>query len=246
VFLDFDGTLAPIVEVPEEACPLPGAGALLGQLAERYRRVAVVSGRPLAFLLDRLGAEAGHAELVGLYGLERAAPSGTANDRRIAVEPAALRWQATVEAAATMAQAAAPPGLLVERKGLTVTLHYRQTPEHARWAAEFAAEQQSATGLIAHPGKQSWELRPPVPTDKGTVVAELADGLQAACFVGDDAGDVPAFAALARLRAQRVDTLAIAVGGPETPPEVLHAADLVVNGPAGVLDLLHVLAVGSG
>src|SRR5262249_19158482 len=73
VFLDFDGPLAPIVEVPEDARPLPGAAALLGQLAERYRRVAVVSGRPLAFLLDHLGASAGHAELVGLYGLERAA-----------------------------------------------------------------------------------------------------------------------------------------------------------------------------
>jgi trehalose 6-phosphate phosphatase len=96
--------------------------------------------------------------------------------------------------------------------------------------------------LIAHPGKQSWELRPPVPTDKGTVVVELAAGLQAVCFAGDDTGDLSAFAALARLWAEGVETLGVAVGGPETPPEVLDAADLVVDGPAGVLDLLEALA----
>ncbi len=45
----------------------------------------------------------------------------------------------------------------------------------------------------------SWELRPPVPTDKGTVVTELAAGLAAVCFVGDDTGDLPAFEALRRL-----------------------------------------------
>ena len=79
----------------------------------------------------------------------------------------------------------------------------------------------------------SWELRPPVPTDKGTVVAGLAAGLRAVCFVGDDTGDLPAFGVLGQLRAGGVDTLAVAVGGPETPPEVLAAADLVVDGPAG-------------
>jgi trehalose 6-phosphate phosphatase len=238
VFLDFDGTLAPIVEVPDEARPLGGTAPVLNRLARRYRRVAVVSGRPVAFLVEHLGGAAATAELVGLYGLERAAPSS----RTVVIDPAASRWQATVAEVAAAAEASAPPGLRVERKGLSVTLHYRQAPEHARWAAEFAAEQQSGTGLIPHPGKRSWELRPPVPTDKGTVVTELAAGLQAVCFVGDDTGDLPAFATLARLRSLDVDTLAVAVGGPETPAEVIDAADLVVAGPDGVLELLDALA----
>jgi trehalose 6-phosphate phosphatase len=241
VFLDFDGTLAPIVEVPEDARPLPGVAGLVGRLAERYRRVAIVSGRPAAFLAEHLGPAAGAAELVGLYGLERTAPRG----RGVVIDTAASRWQATVEEATAAAEGAAPPGVRVERKGLSVTLHFRQAPEHAGWAAGFAAQVQAGTGLVAHPGKQSWELRPPVPTDKGTVVGELANGLRAVCFVGDDTGDLPAFATLARLRAQRVDTLAVAVGGPETPPDVLEAADLVVDGPPGVLDLLQALAPGS-
>ena len=102
---------------------------------------------------------------------------------------------------AAAADSAAPDGLLVERKGLSVTLHFRQAPHLAGWAAAFAADEQSATGLVAQSGKQAWELRPPVPTDKGTVVAGLAAGLRAVCFVGDDTGDLPAFGALAQLRA---------------------------------------------
>jgi trehalose 6-phosphate phosphatase len=200
--------------------------------------VAVVSGRPVAFLLEHLAEAAGSARLVGLYGLERTTPGG----RDVIVDPAASHWQATVDAAAAAADSAAPDGLRVERKGLSVTLHFRRAPHLADWAATFAAEQQATTRLVAQSGKQSWELRPPVPTDKGTVLAELAAGLQAVCFVGDDTGDVPAFTVLGQLRAQGVDTLAVAVGGPETPPEVLAAADVVVAGPAGVLDLLDALA----
>jgi trehalose 6-phosphate phosphatase len=237
VFLDFDGTLAPIVDTPADARPLAGAARLVGRLAERYRRVAVVSGRPVAFLLEQLGDTAGATELVGLYGLERTTPTGST----VTIDEGAARWQETVDAVAAAAEAAAPPGLIVERKGLTVTLHYRQAPALASWAAAFAARQQAGTGLVAHPGKQSWELRPPVPTDKGTVVAELATGLRAVCFVGDDLGDLPAFAVLARLRSRGIDTLGVAVGGPETPPEVLAAADLVVDGPPGVLALLEAL-----
>jgi trehalose 6-phosphate phosphatase len=236
VFLDFDGTVAPIVEVPEAARPLPGAAAAIGRLARRYRRVAVISGRPVAYLAQHLGAAA-PAELVGLYGLERKTAAG-----QTVVDPQAARWQAAVKHVAATAEAAAPPGLHVERKGLAVTLHFRQAPRLVDWAADFATDQAAASGLIAYPGKQSWELRPPTPTDKGTVIGELAAGLQAVCFMGDDTGDLPAFAALARLREAGVATLAVAVGGPETPDAVLTAADAVVDGPSAVVALLERMA----
>ncbi len=237
VFVDFDGTLAPIVEVPEQARAWPGTPQLLGRLAARYARVAVISGRSVAFLAAALGDDASGAELVGLYGLERMASS-----RRLPPDPDAGRWQATVAAAAHRAERAAPAGIQVEHKGLAVTLHYRQAPESGRWAAAFAADEAARSGLVAHPGKMSWELRPPTPTDKGSVVAELAAGLGAVCFVGDDTGDLPAFEALRGLAADGLDTLAVAVAGSETPEEVLAAADMVVDGPAGVFSLLEALA----
>ncbi len=228
------------MERPDDARPLAGVASVLGRLAGRYGKVAVISGRPVTFLAEYLGGAVGATELVGLYGLERTAP----HSAKVVIDPAASRWAETVAAVAAAAEAAAPPAVGVERKGVSVTVHFRQAPQFGRWAAEFAAQQQAQTGLVAHPGKQSWELRPPVSTDKGTVVVALAAGLGAVCFAGDDTGDLPAFSALGRLRAQGVETLGVAVGGPETPSEVLDAADLVVDGPDGVLDLLEVLAAG--
>ncbi len=195
-----------------------------------------MSGRPVAYLMSRL-AGAGATELVGLYGMERVA-GGTDT---VNVSTAASAWRPALAAAADEAEAAAPQGVIVERKGLATTLHYRQAPEHAPWAADFAAAQVSRLGLVVHPGKMSVELRPPVATDKGTVVAELATGLDAVCFVGDDVGDLPAFSELARLRTLGVATLAVAVDAGETPRQLIAAADLAVDGPVGVARLLDSL-----
>jgi trehalose 6-phosphate phosphatase len=197
----------------------------------------VISGRPVAFLADRIGGLAPGVELIGLYGLER-----IAHGRPLPPAADVARWQSIIAGTAHRAEAAAPAGVRVEPKGLAVTLHFRQAPEAETWAADFAAAEVSRSRLDAQPGKMSWELRPPLPTDKGTVVAELAAGLEAACFAGDDTGDLPAFEALGRLAAAGVATLAIGVAGPETPPAVLSAVDMVVAGPHGLLELLETLA----
>jgi trehalose 6-phosphate phosphatase len=201
--------------------------------------VAVISGRPLAYLQLHLGGATG-TELVGLYGLERARSGGIEAEEVAAAEP----WRATLEAAATAAEAQAPDGVVVERKGLAVTLHFRAVPERAAWVERFAAGEVAARGLAAHPGKMSVELRPPVRTDKGTVIGELGADLEAVCFIGDDRGDLPGFEELRRLRSEGKSTLAVAVAGPETPVELLDSADLVVDGPAGVIALLEALAAG--
>ncbi len=198
----------------------------------------MVSGRPVAYLMTHL-AGVGATELVGLYGMERASRSGA-----VEVSPAALAWKADLAAAADEADATAPDGVIVERKGLATTLHYRLAPEQSGWADRFAADQVTRRGVVAHPGKMSVELRPPVTTDKGTVVAELSGGLKAVCFVGDDTGDLPAFSELARLRAGGQSTLAVAVESAETPRRLVEAADLVVDGPGGVASLLDALAAG--
>ena len=246
MFVDFDGTLAPIVEDPDAARPVEGSAELLARLAGRFAKVAVVSGRPVAYLVANL-AGAGRTELVGLYGLE----SQLAELPAAQASPGAARFRQPVERVAEEAerQAAQDPtrfaGLGVERKGLTVTLHYRKAPSLAAWVESFAAAQAAATGLVAHPGKMSVELRPPGETDKGTVVASFAEGLTAVCYLGDDLGDLPAFRTLATLRSRGVATLAVAVRsgvGDETPPAVVDAADIVVDGPHGALGVLRALA----
>lgn len=251
IMTDFDGTLAPIVEDPAAARALPGAADLLVGLARRFALVGVVSGRPAALILRMLGgpqraaawgsraAEARGVRVAGLYGLELADAATGA----VEVHPEAARSAPAVEQAAAEAAAGAPAGVSIERKGLTVTLHWRQAPHHAGWAQDFARSRASALGLEVALGKMSSELRPPVPVDKGTVVLGWCSGLRAACFLGDDRGDLAAFEALDRLASAEGCAVAkIAVSTPETPPELLAAADLAVEGPEGALAFLARLA----
>jgi trehalose 6-phosphate phosphatase len=237
VLTDFDGTIAAIVDDPAAAVPLGGIDAILSGLARRYAMTAVISGRPVAYLLERLGAVPG-VVLVGLYGLERA------RDGVVDELPEAGLWRPLVEEVARAAAAEAPEGVGVEPKGLSLVLHVRRAPGQAGWVERWATEQAERTGLIAHRGKMSVELRPPLASDKGTVVSMLAAGLDRVCFVGDDRGDLPAFAALAALAGAGVETLAVAVGSDETPPDLLAAADAVVDGPDGARGLLAALAAG--
>jgi trehalose 6-phosphate phosphatase len=130
----------------------------------------------------------------------------------------------------------------VESKGLSVTLHWRQAPGEERWAVEFAHRWGGATGLELQHGRLAVELRPPVPGDKGTAVEELSSGCTAVCFLGDDAGDLPAFGALERMARSGTQTVRIAVASPECPQELRASADLVVDGPAGALGVLRRLA----
>jgi trehalose 6-phosphate phosphatase len=237
VFVDFDGTLAPLVDDPARALPAEGALPALEALSGRIGLLAVVSGRPASYLQQRLGGT-GTCELVGLYGMERVRPGSDG----VEADPAAERWREAVDGAALRLEALVPSGVGVENKGLAVTVHYRTSPSEAEVVERLAAEAAASRGLAAHPGKMSVELRPPVEVDKGTVLAARAAGFSAVLFAGDDTGDLPAFAVLARLRSQGVVTLAIASGGAETPREVTEAADVVVEGPGEVVELISALA----
>lgn len=234
ILTDFDGTLAPIVEEPELARPLPGAVDVLHRLSRRYGRVAVVSGRQAAFLARHLRlAEAPGLVASGLYGMEYA------QGDQVTRHPRAEEWRAVVEEIACEAEEQAPPDVHIERKGLAVTLHYRVCPEHAVWVRGWAEAQAARTGLVLHPARMSDELRPPVEIDKGSVVAEMAVGLDAVCFLGDDVGDLPAFEALDRLRQDGVSTLKVVVASAEAPRTLVEAGDVVVDEPAAALALLE-------
>ena len=231
ILTDFDGTLSPIVDDPASAAPLAGAVEALHALAERYAVVGVISGRPVSYLLDRLGDG---LWLSGLYGLEE-----VEGGRRIE-SPVAADWRPVVDAVAAPAVAAFGAGV-VEHKGLSLTLHFRTQPglgpDIRRWADETATE----TGLEVRSAKASVELHPPVRVDKGTVVERAAADARAVCFLGDDVGDLPAFDALDRLAGRGVATVRVAVQTPEAPLEVLERADVVVDGPEGALEVLRSL-----
>jgi len=227
--LDFDGTLAEIVARPEHARPVDGARDALVELAGRYRTVAIVTGRrseEVAALLD-----VPHVTYVGLYGLEDGA-----NELVTAIVPRVQT--ATAET----------PEAWVEDKGVSVAVHYRQAPDpvSAR-AALLVALQPVATeaGLELIEGKMVLELVPPDLPLKGGAVERLAreHELRALLYAGDDHADLDAFVALDRMIGSGVVRAAVrvAVRGPETPPALVDAADVVAEGPAELVRLLRTL-----
>jgi trehalose 6-phosphate phosphatase len=233
LMLDFDGSLAPIVGDPMAARPLPEAVAVLQDLAVRFGRIAIVSGRPVEFLEQYLPIP--ELVLSGLYGLDYV------HDGVRRIDPRVKPFLPAIEAAARDAQARLP-GLIVERKsGVSVTLHWRtaveREPEVRALADELAARYELDAPLR---GRRAVELRPPVPVDKGSAVRDLARGFAVGAFAGDDAGDLPAFAALQALKAEGALDEAIGIGvlSPEAPAELEPAVDVTVGGPHGLVAFL--------
>ena len=217
VLLDVDGTLAPIVARPEDAYVPEETRGELARLAGRYALVACVSGRPRSEV-ERMVGVAGVA-VVGEHGLELA-PEAAAWADRVAEFARGVDWPA-------------------ERKPLSVSFHFRRADDQdaARAYLTRVADAAEAEGLVPRWGRMVLEVRPPVAADKGTAVRTLVTraGVRRALYAGDDRTDLDAFHGLDGLELG----VRVAVGSAEAPPELLAAADLVIDGTDGVLGLLR-------
>src|SRR5690606_29651127 len=201
-------------------------------LAGRFRRVAVVSGRPRSFLVERVGAS---VDLSGVYGLESRI-DGVDHDH-----DEAHRWRSVIADAAASGTGL-PADVLVESKGLSLTVHYREAPDAEPAVLAWADEVARTTDLEVRAAKRSVELHPPVEVDKGTSVLALSEGCTTVAYLGDDLGDLPAFAALDELASAGITTCKVAIDSDELHDDVIAAADLVLDGPAAVLAALGPLA----
>ncbi|WP_328554834.1 MULTISPECIES: trehalose-phosphatase [unclassified Streptomyces] len=250
VALDFDGTLAPIVPDPDRARAHPDAVPALSALAPKVASVAVVTGRP-AGVAVRHGGFAGvpgleHLVVLGHYGAERwDAVSGTVTAPAPHPGVAAVR----AELPGFLDRIGAWQGTWIEEKGRAVAVHTRRAedPQAAFEALrEPLAELAGRHGLIVEPGRMVLELRPPG-MDKGVALMEYVRevGAEAVLYAGDDLGDLPAFAAVEKLRSDGVPGLLVCSGSSEVG-ELADRADLVVDGPAGVVRLLAALAAHLG
>jgi trehalose 6-phosphate phosphatase len=246
VGLDFDGTLAPIVADPEQARAHPGAVPALAALAPKIASVAVITGRPPGVAV-RHGGFAGvpgleHLVVLGHYGAERwDAVSGEVSAPAPHPGVAAVR----AELPGVLDRVGAWQGTWIEEKGRAVAVHTRRAADpQAAFEALRAplAELAGRHGLIVEPGRLVLELRPPG-MDKGVALLEYVRerGASAVLYAGDDLGDLPAFAAVDELRAEGVPGLLVCSGSDEVT-ELRQRADLVVDGPAGVVALLRGLA----
>ena len=237
--LDFDGTLSPVVDDPEAARPLQGVVELLGPLAQRFAAVAIISGRPAPYLAEHVAVPG--VRYLGQYGLQEMYQGEARVDPRL---EAARPTVGAASAALRDSPAVRESGAWLEDKVYAVVVHTRRVPDRERWTDEIDRTARQIAGeyeLEIVPGKMVWELRPPVPSDKGDgvrrVVAE--SGARVVVVVGDDLGDLPAFAAVAELATRGHEGLRVAVRSEEAPRELLASADLVLDGPEGVLDFLR-------
>ncbi|MFD9332464.1 trehalose-phosphatase [Streptomyces sp. NPDC060065] len=244
--LDFDGTLAPIVPDPEQARAHPDAVPALAALAPRVASVAVVTGRPAAVAVEH-GGFAGvpgleHLVVLGHYGAERwDARSGEVSAPAPHPGVAAVR----AELPGLLDTFGASQDTWIEEKGRAVAVHTRRAADPQ---AAFEALREPLTGLaarhglIVEPGRMVLELRPPG-MDKGVALLEYVreTGAESVLYAGDDLGDLPAFAAVDKLRSEGIPGLLVCSGSSEVA-ELADRADLVVDGPAGVVQLLRSLA----
>jgi trehalose 6-phosphate phosphatase len=236
---DYDGTLSPVVADPASAVAEPGVVERLVELSSQVGSIAIVTGRPAqqAHDLGGLGDVRGldRLTILGQYGLERWDASGLQT-----VDPA----PGVDELRRRLPDLLRSLGLEdadVEDKRLAIVVHVRRLDDPDEAFARLVApvtELAESLGLLAEPGRRVIELRPPG-MDKGQALRSLVDETSATSvmFTGDDMGDLPAFAEVRRLREDGVPGLLVCSASAEVSA-VAEQADIVVDGPQGVAELI--------
>ena len=179
---DFDGTLSPIIQHPDQAGMRARTRNLLGRLAALYPCV-VVSGRARADVLGKLGA-VNIARVIGNHGAETEAITRSSR-RRVG------RWKTALER-----QLGSLPGLWMEDKGISLALHYRQSPHKVQARRLVLAAARELPDARVFGGKQVVNLVPIGAPHKGDALAAERDrlGCNWVLYVGDDDNDEDAFA----------------------------------------------------
>ena len=236
---DFDGTLSPIVADPALAELVEGAGDALARLAKRLAVVAIVTGREPMQARELIGVPG--ILIAGNHGLEWLEPGADA--------PAAAPGTDAVRRNLDRVVARLPllPGVVVEHKGVSASVHYRNAPDPDAARSAILDAFGEVEGLRVGHGRMVVELRPIGLGDKGTAARAIVErfGLRGAVVMGDDVTDIDMFGAIAELRAAgQLRAAIIGVGGPdhEVPPELAAAADVVLADPSDAAALLATLA----
>jgi len=241
VFLDYDGTLTPIVDRPEDAVISVGMRAVVRALARRCT-VCVVSGRDHAVVQQLMGVD--DLVVAGSHGFDIWSPEGGAIEREEGTGFADLLQRVT---RTVRDEVVTVNGALVEPKKSSVAVHYRLVDERDRPRIKDLVERVLAAhpdALKVTPGKMVYEIQPKLEWDKGKAVLYLLEALELdrddvlPLYIGDDITDEDAFRALVGRG------IGILVADP-ADPEVAGrrtAAEFILRDTEEVKNLLDVLA----
>ena len=199
VFLDYDGTLTPIVDRPEDAVISERTREVVRELARRCP-VCVVSGRDRAVVQELMGVD--DLVVAGSHGFDIWSPEGGAIERREGDEFTGLLGEVTDRMRTLVAPV---KGALVEPKKTSVAVHYRLVDERERPRIQAIVKSEVGAhsgALRLMEGKMVYEIQPRLEWDKGRAVLYLLEALGldgddvVPLYVGDDVTDEDAFRAL--------------------------------------------------
>jgi trehalose 6-phosphate phosphatase len=241
VFLDYDGTLTPIVQRPEDALISESMRGVVRELARRCT-VCVVSGRDRAVVQQLMGVD--DLVVAGSHGFDIWSPQGGGLEREEGTEFAQLLAQITQTLQADLSSV---DGALIEPKRSSVAVHYRLVDEGARPQVAAVVDRILSAHpdeLKVTPGKMVFEIQPKLDWDKGKAVLYLLDALGldrddvVPLYLGDDITDEDAFRALSRTG------IGILVADPDDPEVAgrVTAARFVLRDTQEVEDFLGALA----
>ncbi len=238
LLLDFDGTLAPIAPLPEQAeLPVASRRALEQLRARGDVHLAVLSGRALSDVRGRIGITG--ITYAGNHGMEIEGPGISRLHTEAAAAPAARAGRAR-GAAATPGL----PGAWLEDKGLTLGLHYRELADEdvPALTAAVLARVSSIPGLRLTHSKKVLEVRPKADWHKGRAVLFLLEQLRPptdtpVLYFGDDSTDEDAFVAIRDVHGGAGEGILVA-----DPPVLASAANAYLRSPGEVGEQLAALA----
>ena len=244
LFVDIDGTLAPIVSTPSKVRVTPQVRGALDTLASGMTVVAL-TGRGVADARRVIRLDS--ITYAGNHGLEWWSHGDTL------VLPDAQPYLQQLHALAQEAtqRLRSISGVLVENKGATIALHFRLSgdPDAARSAIlEFLETAPSARGLVQREGKMIVEVWPPGEVNKGTALRSVVErhGLRSAIVLGDDRTDLDSFRAVQKLRQEaRFRGVTVAVASADAPAELVAEADYQLPDTDGVAHFLGWLVKAS-
>lgn len=237
---DIDGTISPTSADPLHVT-IPAANRLLlKQLSNKIELVCVISGRATDEVRRLVDGE--KIVCIGHYGMERWIGDHSVIDPRVAPYVPCIRATAN-----EIIKLEKIPGIVIQDKGLTLSIHYRKSahPEKTRKEiAGFLRASPHVSQLRVLEEKKVVGIIPPVRLNKGTAVKDLVKqfNLRSGIYMGDDVADILAFRAVHRAnRHLNFTGLAIAVTGKETPSEVIAEADFALEGVGETETLLKYL-----
>ena len=242
IFLDLDGTLAPIIPRPDEVAVPNSISRLVRNLSHMYFAVTVVSGRP-ATEARRI---TGNSELayIGNHGFETMLP-GHAVVVSDEARPYVSKIRELVDFSRSLEELI-DSGIWLEDKTATMSFHFRRAPDPEAARAliqKIIYPKIGELGLDPREGRMVIEIRPPLPIDKGVAVGQVLDrlGVRQAIYIGDDTTDIDAFRELRSRRKRKYKTVCVGVISGEMPKELPKYSDLMVQRVSGVEMALQIL-----